>query len=377
MNSAGKNKALGNITNTASQLTGGVPSAVLRFALQKAALELIPQERIKVCLRYHRPNVDKVTVHRSKNAKKAYFSGLMVCGSVWHCAVCAARISEARRQELERAMAGWTGGNFMITYTASHKIKTSLHDILETVTQGVRDFKSGRRFQTLKNAMAWRGSVKSLEVTYGKNGWHPHVHELVFCDVSPNTLELDVFEIALKKYWLDVLGRKGYVASTDRGLVVSDDNYDLKRYVAKFGREPLMSLEDWKNRWTPSQEITKSVVKRGRAGGRTPTQLLIDYMVDDFEAGEAWREYAKEFKGRKQLTWSNGLRELLKIGVEKPDGELCEEIPDDSYVFAQFTLEQWRMILNHDARGEILNRAGYMEQDDFAMWVSETMKDWK
>lgn len=371
-----KSKQLGSITKFASQGEGGVSPIVLRFALQKAALELIPQERIKICLRYHRPTSDKITVHRSETAKRAFYGGLMTCGSIWHCPICAARISEHRRAELDRAVKNWTGSMFMVTYTASHKIQTPLHEILKTVIDGVRGFKSGRKFQTIKNATAWRGSVKALEVTYGNNGWHPHCHELVFCDTPLNMLELDVLEIALKRYWLDVLGRKGWVASTERGLVVSDDHYDIERYVAKFGHEPRMTLEDWKNKWSLSREVTKSVVKRGRQGGRTPIQLLMDYMVDDFEAGEAWREYAIEFKSHHQLTYSPGLRQLLKLGQEKPDSEIADEIPEDTYIYAQFTLEQWRMILRHDMRGEILNSAAWMSQEDFAQWINSVFADW-
>jgi len=371
-----KRKPLGTLTNTASAPVGGVPSTVLRFALQAAALELIPQERIKICLRYPKPSQDKILIHRSKTAKKAHFGGLMTCGSIWHCPVCAARISEQRRKELSQATANWTGGMFMITYTASHKISTPLSEILNTIVEGVRSFKSGRKFQTIKNAMAWEGSVKALEPTYGANGWHPHVHELVFTQIPLTMLELDVLEIALKSHWLDVLGRKGWIASTKRGLVISDDKFELARYVAKFGHEPTMSLDDYKNRWSLAHEVTKSVVKKGKQGGRTPTQLLMDYMVDDFEAGEAWREYALCFKGRKQLTWSNGMRDLLKLGQEQGDAEIVDETPENSYVYAQFTLGQWKLILNHDARGDILNKAGYMEQEEFAFWINELFEGW-
>jgi len=367
---------LGNITNTASGRKSEVSAVALRFAMQEAAKELIPQERIKVCLRYHRSNVDTVTVHRHKTAKKAYFSGLMVCGSIWHCPVCAARISEARREELARAVNNWTGGIFMVTYTASHYISTPLPEILETVTAGVRNFKSGQRFQDIKDVYGWEGSVKGLEVTYGQNGWHPHCHELVFSNDSLSEHALDLLEITLKDYWVDVLGRKGMVASTAHGLTVSDDKYDIRRYVAKFGHEPRVTREQWANKWTLSHELTKAVVKRAKQGGRTPSQLLIDYITGDFEAGEAWREYAKTFKGRKQLTWSNGLRKLLKMETEKSDGELAEEIPEETEVYAQFNLEQWKKILRHNMRGEILNHAGYMTQDDFASWISTIIDGW-
>ena len=55
-----------------------------------------------------------------------------------------------------------------------------------------------------------------------------------------------------------------------------------------------MSIEDWKNKWSLVHEVTKAVTKRGKGAGRTPMELLADYIVGDDEAGEAWREYARE-----------------------------------------------------------------------------------
>jgi hypothetical protein len=374
---ATKKRSLGDITNTASELEVGVPSTILRFALQRAAYELIPQERIKICLRYHKPNTAVITVNRHKTAKKAYFGGLMTCGSVWQCPLCAQRISEHRRAELERGVLNWTGGIFMVTYTASHKLHTPLKEILETVKEGARSFKSGEKFQTIKNAAALRGTVKALEVTYGANGWHPHIHEIWFVDVPLNKIELDVVEMALRKHWQQVLGRKGWLASIEHGIKVSDDKFDLARYVAKFGHEPKMTMDQWKNQWSLVKEVTKQVVKKSRTReGRTPTQLLVDYIQDDFEAGERWREYALTFKGSKQLTWSNGLRDLLKIGEEVGDAEITDELPEDTLIYATFSLDQWKAILRHDARAEILHRAEWMSQEDFALWVSEKIDTW-
>jgi len=63
--------------------------------------------------------------------------------------------------------------------------------------------------------------------------------------------------------------------------------------------------------------------KKGRTG-RTPFQLLADYSDDDNKAGFLFQEYSKAFKGKRQLVWSDGLKDLAKINY-KSDQEILEE----------------------------------------------------
>lgn len=364
-----------DITNTASFGEEKIPAVMLRFMLQRAAQEIIPQERVRVCLKYHAPNKQTVQLRRIKEAKKAYFSGLMICGSVWHCPVCAAKISEERRIELQRTMIDWTGGAFMVTYTLSHSAGEPLKNVLNALIASGRKFKSGDAFQEIKDMYGWVGSVKSLEVTVGDNGWHPHIHELVFTTNKLEIEALDTLENTLKKRWVKVVHSEGYSANYNNGLTLKDDNKWLRDYVSKWGHEPTMTTKDYKKRWTLAHEITKQVVKKARGEHRTPMQLLLDYTVDDFQAGELWREYALAFKGKKQLTWSNGMREILGFGKELKDEELAEREDENFTVYAIFNLSQWRQILRSDMRGEILHKASYMSQDDFALWFASLELD--
>jgi len=364
-----------DITKSASK--GENKSSVhLRFALQSAARELIPHERIRACFRYHLPNEDKVTVHHHKTAKKAYFSGLMVCGSIWHCPVCANRVSEERRKELHRSLMNWTGGLAMVTYTASHHIGTPAKELIEAITDGVRRFKSGRFFNDAKQVYGWIGSAKALEITYGDNGWHPHVHELIFFNSELGETALDKLEFDMRIRWRDVLGARGYLASTERGLVLQTADSKLAEYVAKWGHEPSIDNPNFRDKWSLDKELTKSAVKKGKKHGRTPTQMLLDYVAGDFQSGELWREYALAVKGKRQLVWSRGMREMLRLGIEKTDEEIAAEIPGETIVYATFNIDQWRKVLRHDLRGEILYRAGFMEQDEFSQWIASIIDNW-
>ncbi len=98
-----------------------------RFALQGVALRLVPHERVARCLRYPYPLASEVQVlhGRGPQGETARFGGLEVCGSVWLCPVCAAKITERWRRELEENVARWVerwtpGGRGGVTVRAGH-----------------------------------------------------------------------------------------------------------------------------------------------------------------------------------------------------------------------------------------------------------------
>jgi hypothetical protein len=141
------------------------------------------------------------------------------------------------------------------------------------------------------------------------------------------------------------------MADREHGLQISDRKGDVARYIAKFGRDPKP------NRWTVEHELVKSPAKVGTGEHKTPMQLLRDYMMGDKRAGYLFKEYAQVFKRRHQLQWSRGLRDLLGLGQEATDQELAERAEQDAALLAMLSLKQWRVILAHDARGEVLEVA--------------------
>jgi len=75
---------------------------LLKWQLQREARALLPNERVVFCMR--RVKGATVDVFYSPDHQSAHYGGLMVCGSVWVCPVCAIKISEKRRVELEKAI---------------------------------------------------------------------------------------------------------------------------------------------------------------------------------------------------------------------------------------------------------------------------------
>lgn len=163
------------------------------------------------------------------------------------------------------------------------------------------------------------GFVRGLEVTEGSkghgNGWHPHLHVLWFVSTAIVDVEGGEKEYPEKlrkeiwPRWERALEKLGGSALEDYGLkVVTGDTYTAE-YIAKYGREPR------EKRWSVEREIAKSNVKVAREDGRTPFALLEDAQSGDIEAALLFQEFAEAIKGRSQLHWSKGLKELLNVEV--------------------------------------------------------------
>jgi hypothetical protein len=315
--------------------------------LQSGARDLLPNERVAVCLRHLIPGVPGVSVLCSPRQKAAHYDGLQVCGSVWFCPVCGAKISERRRVELSQGIASWGGQMVMATFTLQHMAADALVPLLDGLQEAMRKMRSGRRWMAFQEQHGVAGTVRALENTHGESGFHPHQHVLFF--VAPG-VDVDVFSNQLRERWLASVAKVGRYASPRWGLHVTAASADIAAYVAKWGKEP---------KWTSAHELAKAGSKRGRGDSRTMLDLLEAYVVlGDAEAGRRWREYAEAFKGRKQLVYSNGLRALLGlIAEEKTDEEVAAEVVEDAVVLAVLDLAAWRVVLGNDARAELLTVA--------------------
>jgi len=120
--------------------------------------------------------------------------------------------------------------------------------------------------------------------------------------------------------------------------------------------------------------MTKGHVKKAKKG-KTPFDLLRWYLKEqDPKAKKLFQEYAKCFKGKRQLVWSRGLRNLLNLASEKTDQDIAESIDEESVVFAQLTLNVWWVIVKNNKRAEILEvcRNGIESLHDYLIELMES-----
>lgn len=352
--------SLGIITNMVSA-SEELPVQTLRFIWQSAARQLLPNERVAQCLRVMVPGKTRVDILHSPTRKRANYGNLWTCARLWQCPVCAARISEHRRKTLSSQLAILPYQPIMITYTVRHNRQQTLTELIKLVGTAKKKFRQGRAWQRLEKEYGLVAAVRALEDTHGESGWHVHMHELVLMQSDLGLRLIDLTH-ELKERWIATVQKLGGDADYDHGLAVTASSDDVADYVAKIGKDDFLTASTWKL----EHEITKSVVKLGRAGGRTANQLLHDYRFNsDLRAGMLWKEHATAFKGRKQLVPSS-FAALLGQEDDPDDGVLAEGQDNDAVLLAFLDWHQWQVVLMHEYRGQLLDVARTGDFDTLA-----------
>lgn len=192
----------------------------------------------------------------------------------------------------------------MLTLTARHDRQMKLAPFLDALKDAKRRLRQRREWRAIKPVFV--GSVTASEVTHGRNGWHPHFHEILVLDCPPADA-LALVE-GLRSAWLSCLQAFG-LSGADAAFQVQSAQA-AGAYVAKFGA---------------AEELALQGSKRGRNGSRGPWQLLNDARDGDAQAAAIWAEYALAFRGRRQLVWSPGLKARFSV-AEVPDDEAAAEV---------------------------------------------------
>lgn len=311
---AGGGDSLGN---NASNVSGAGPQAreerrrlyrALRYRLRSIGQRVSrPNSNVSKCGRV-RVKVHGVEV-RQRADGSAYFAGVVRCASVWECPVCSARITSHRAAELRLIVGAHRctgGGVYLLTLTTPHDQGDDLKRLRQSVANAWRFVCSGRAWIRWKERLGYVGSVRSAEATVGPNGWHPHLHVLLFtARPLPPELEADFLEYVYGR-WAAKITAAGYRTPTrEHGVHLVESKQD--DYVAKLG------LAD---------EVASGAFKTSRAGRRVPLAVLADYMVDAAPRDLAlWKEWCGSMRGARQMTWSKGLRERYTAERELSDAE--------------------------------------------------------
>ena len=339
-----KNQPLGILTKSQStpEFKGLAEMVVLRtakYSLQNEAVKLLPTERVRFCLRHRIDAAKGVQVRYNEKREQAHYANVQRCGSVWTCPVCAAQISQGRRDELKQGMEQFQnqdGMVYLLTLTNSHHVGDNLIQLLHGQKKALAylwgDRKSKEKFKSLDKV----GHITATEVTHGANGWHPHYHILLFFKSAIDIKSLRNF---IAECWQNCCKKAGLkTPSAEHGCDLREGKY-ADKYVSK---------------WGLADEVTKGHIKKGNANNATPWDLLRLSESGCEKSGYLFQVFAEAFKGKRQLSWSRGLKALLKVDV-KEDEELAQVTEKDSVEVDNLAIEIWSLILRYKSRADYLS----------------------
>lgn len=336
------------------------------------------------CRSFAAPGAETVRVMRADDGSRAQVSGLLRCGMGWTCPVCGARIAEERREELTAALVAWTqkaGGHcYLASFTTPHTADMEIGDTLDRFSKALKKFKQSPDYKAIlspKGSAGRIGSVKSLETTWGQNGFHPHCHELLFCEAGAFGEGAPDENGSLRSEAIDRLKSKWVSCLLDAGLGERDKLNDMlvhaldirggnqaAEYVTKYGKE---------ESWGLTSELTRGPAKVGErievrgVKHYTPFELLTLAEKDmvlmlngrELNPADLFRQYAVAFKGRRMLTWSPRLeKRLAEYGYSRKDRDDDEIANDDAKPEAVMSLVglltavQMAVLVSRNALGE-------------------------
>lgn len=374
-----------------------------RFKARRALRSITTLDRVRACgmAPHDVAGVALVMSDGAPGERIAGWRGVVSCGSVWACPRCSAVVAEHRAEELREGLEEWRrqgGAVALLTLTMQHTSDDALDGLWDASAGSWRRLVAGKPWLNFKAAAGVVGTLRVIEVTHGAAGWHVHLHVLVFLDPARSVRWRGVrgdaqFEAhfaamasrgPIVRAWQRIVGRAGFFAAESaqdmRPVSLDEAGSSINRYFVKNG-------------WDAADEVARGASKKARRGNRTPMGILHDIttggLVDDVEL---WAEWEQASHGRRQMTWSRGLRGALGLVVvddtataaDVADGAESDELVaaasrgDD--VLLILTAEEWRHVSRTSNQWLFLEAAEQDSRQLCRWWLGESrpaMRCWK
>jgi hypothetical protein len=326
---------------------------------------------------------------------KLSYKGVMICKDAWGCPCCARKITERRKRGLslllDAHVAKYGGNSIAATlFTIPHGLGDDLDDILTRMHKAWRYMTMDNGYKHLMATYGLRGSVRGLESTYGKHGFHPHFHVLYFFDRDikkpvEGSIGGDIEHIkhSLFNIWSRVLRRFDFAAPSFQAfgcVAIGTDKRSLEDVAKYFGKgiddinqsdidiflvkhkDTVREVDGTKQRWGIESELTKWHIKSGGQWRYSMLDFLRGFAISDLQGNvenrdifkNLWLTYRRGFKGRRQLYTHHKdfkIPELVLSDAEVADLETTEE----KFVLCSIEFEDWTKILRCNARSTVLN----------------------
>lgn len=250
------------------------------------------------------------------NGQSSRILGPRACNHSWACPECTARVMKNYSARIAAGIDALAENGYsasMLTFTVFHTSMMSCEETFLLLNKAWTLFDKNKTWSrkrktpltrkqpmdstvtdTYKSGGAWsnfyrtfecKHTVKTLETTYGKHGWHPHIHMLIWVK-SSDLQKLAEWESKLNEQWASCVDRAAKQILTD------EHRYNVRKFLeSKETREDALHLgvhisktEDGKiKRWSSADylcgwggenELTGLGLKSARGNNMTPFEML-------------------------------------------------------------------------------------------------------
>lgn len=317
-------------------------------------------------------------IHKTTSHGKAFYGGLMQCGIGRTCPVCAAKISEHKGSELREMMQKSKAQGLelsMLTLTAPHDANQPLGELLDGLISALSAFHSGSPYKRFRERFGILGHVRSFEIRYGGNGWHPHFHIIYVSEKAlpptirdskgrplPTSVQDPVVRWMADR-WASMCLKSGLSRPNEYGLDLRNGDH-AGAYVSKYGSEgEILTTKEGKTlTWDMADEATKGQSKLGRQGSLSPFDLLGVYADSDCEEEKAraavlFLEFSRKTANIPFIRWTPGLRTYFEMLDSLSDEEIVHQQTEKADLVCHLTPVEWGVITGNNHRSTLLTLA--------------------
>ncbi len=341
-----------------------------------------------------------------KSREKVHYKNLQTCGSVWILSSmrgqnlgAPARGIGPRDRDMEKGRWSGSHGHAYSAALSTSAIKGSARGIWESAPShaasktveevgAVRTHRDGKgsrsdlyqfEFKIVRPEVSKGGKYRTFVLRYlstngtkpssilnanwyyGENGWHVHSHEILF--IKPGLIVRDELRLHREIFfmWLGACRTAGLGEPDFQHGVQVQDGHHAGKYASKWGMDC---------------ELTKGHIKQARGEGNySPWDMLREYGKGRKEFESLFREYARAFRGKRQLVWSDGMRNVAGLGAEASDEELAARVETDAVFLGALDRARWRLVTAAEKRGELLEIAALAGWEGVKKFIRGLVKE--
>jgi hypothetical protein len=299
--------------------------------------------------------IDYVRGQKGKN----YFAGLQHCASYWLCPVCAYKIAEERAHEILTQVEIYKSEGKIIGFITLTFPHYQHENLKENIKFLVKSFDYCRTHRKVKSICKPK-YVRSLETTYGQNGHHPHLHNIMIFETKE---QFEQYSEAFKNIWMQSIINAGksnkYIEKRSFDSVTWDGKVkSISEYLTKFNNLPEEKrniIEYDKKKYSIAQEMTKGQMKKSNTG-YTPFQILFSIINGEKwqfnkDQTEVYKEYARDIKGHRMIQASK------KFYPENHKQKKEEDIVKDDtidFIIYSIGILLWKQIIAKNLISDII-----------------------